>query len=105
MAATIEKLRNAGIKVWMLTGDKVETAICIAISTNLKPQKSGFFLMKELTDSTEIKDKLDQFRLNTDSVLVIDGVTLTHTLLEYRNKFIEEAKKAPAVVFSRCSPT
>jgi phospholipid-translocating ATPase len=52
VAATIEKLRNAGIKVWMLTGDKVETAICIAISTNLKPQKSGFFLMKELTDST-----------------------------------------------------
>lgn len=33
---TIESLRNAGIKVWMLTGDKVETAKCIAISTGLK---------------------------------------------------------------------
>lgn len=33
--ATIELLRNAGIRIWMLTGDKVETATCIAISTKL----------------------------------------------------------------------
>jgi phospholipid-translocating ATPase len=26
VATTIENLRNAGMKVWMLTGDKVETA-------------------------------------------------------------------------------
>lgn len=32
---TLEHLRNAGIKIWMLTGDKVETARCIAISTKL----------------------------------------------------------------------
>lgn len=33
---TLENLRSAGIKVWMLTGDKVETATCIAISAGLK---------------------------------------------------------------------
>ncbi len=33
---SIETLRNAGVQVWMLTGDKVETAKCIAISTGLK---------------------------------------------------------------------
>ena len=27
---TLEHLRNAGLKVWMLTGDKLETATCIA---------------------------------------------------------------------------
>ena len=32
---TLELLRNAGIKIWMLTGDKIETATCIAISTKL----------------------------------------------------------------------
>lgn len=32
---TLELLRNAGIKIWMLTGDKIETARCIAISTKL----------------------------------------------------------------------
>lgn len=33
--STLELLRNAGIKIWMLTGDKIETARCIGISTKL----------------------------------------------------------------------
>ena len=33
--SALEELRKAGIKVWMLTGDKVETAVCIARSTKL----------------------------------------------------------------------
>jgi len=33
---TIEALRMGGVKIWMLTGDKVETAKCIAISAGLK---------------------------------------------------------------------
>ena len=32
---TLELLRSAGIKIWMLTGDKIETATVIAISTKL----------------------------------------------------------------------
>jgi len=32
---SLELLRNAGIKIWMLTGDKVETARCVAISAKL----------------------------------------------------------------------
>jgi phospholipid-translocating ATPase len=32
---TLELLRNGGIKIWMLTGDKIETARVIAISTKL----------------------------------------------------------------------
>ena len=36
---TIEKLRAAGLQIWMLTGDKIETAKCIAISTGLKSRK------------------------------------------------------------------
>ena len=36
VALVIESLRNAGIQVWMLTGDKVETATCIAISAGFK---------------------------------------------------------------------
>jgi len=33
---TLENARNGGINIWMLTGDKVETAICIAISSGIK---------------------------------------------------------------------
>ncbi len=36
VATTIEALRMGGVKIWMLTGDKVETAKCIAISAGLK---------------------------------------------------------------------
>jgi phospholipid-translocating ATPase len=36
VSKTIENLRNAGIKIWMLTGDKMETAKCIAISGGLR---------------------------------------------------------------------
>ncbi len=32
---TIQFIKDAGIKVWVLTGDKVETAINIAFSCNL----------------------------------------------------------------------
>lgn len=35
MAETIEALLKAGIKVWVLTGDKIETAINIAMSCKL----------------------------------------------------------------------
>jgi phospholipid-translocating ATPase len=33
--STLELMRNAGIKIWMLTGDKVETAACVAVSSKL----------------------------------------------------------------------
>jgi phospholipid-translocating ATPase len=36
VALTIESLRGAGIQIWMLTGDKVETATCIAMSAGFK---------------------------------------------------------------------
>ncbi len=35
LKSTLEVLRNAGIKIWMLTGDKIETAKCIAVSSKL----------------------------------------------------------------------
>jgi phospholipid-translocating ATPase len=39
---TVEKMFSAGIKVWMLTGDKVETAINISIATGLlEPDSPG----------------------------------------------------------------
>lgn len=36
VVTTIEKLRSAGIQIWMLTGDKVETATSIAISSGMR---------------------------------------------------------------------
>jgi len=39
VADTVEALRGAGIQIWMLTGDKVETATCIAISAGFKDRR------------------------------------------------------------------
>ena len=51
---TIETLRQAGLQIWMLTGDKIETAKCIAISTGLKSRKQNIFEIKDQTNKIEI---------------------------------------------------
>lgn len=48
VALTIESLRGAGIQVWMLTGDKVETATCIAMSAGFKSRHQQLFFMREM---------------------------------------------------------
>ena len=103
---TIEALRNAGIQIWMLTGDKVETAKCIAISTGLKSKTQDFFEMKELKTNDEVNKYLDSYAQKTDTVLVIDGNTMNIALeAENEKHFFTIASKAPAVVCCRCSPT
>eukprot|EP01054_Gregarina_sp_Poly1_P010067 Gregarina_sp_Poly_1__10066@NODE_679_length_6812_cov_83_202669_g512_i0_p1_GENE_NODE_679_length_6812_cov_83_202669_g512_i0NODE_679_length_6812_cov_83_202669_g512_i0_p1_ORF_typecomplete_len512_score83_52Hydrolase/PF00702_26/1_2e26Cation_ATPase/PF13246_6/1_7e14Hydrolase_3/PF08282_12/1_4e05HAD/PF12710_7/2_2HAD/PF12710_7/1_1e03HAD/PF12710_7/33_NODE_679_length_6812_cov_83_202669_g512_i022743809 len=42
---TIQALLKAGIKVWMLTGDRFETAMNIGLATELVPQKSQQILL------------------------------------------------------------
>ncbi|RUS22625.1 protein transporter [Endogone sp. FLAS-F59071] len=41
--ATLELLRNAGLKIWMLTGDKIETATCIAVSSKLVSRNQNIY--------------------------------------------------------------
>jgi phospholipid-translocating ATPase len=45
--ATIEALSHGGIRIWMLTGDKVETAKCIAISAGFKSSQQELFEIVE----------------------------------------------------------
>ena len=76
----VEKMREAGIKVWMLTGDKVETATCIAISAGLKGVNHGMYEMRETRDS-EIERSLQSFKLiSTNTLLIVDGKTITRAL-------------------------
>ena len=42
---TIDLLKKAGIKIWMLTGDKIETAINIGHSTNLLTRSSELLII------------------------------------------------------------
>ena len=106
VSSTIESLRDAGLGVWMLTGDKVETAFCIAISAGFKSNKQGYFIMKDLEDPLEIQNQLTQFNNRaTNTVLFIDGGTLHYTFESHKKYFFDVACKAPAVVCCRVSPT
>lgn len=51
---TLEMLRNAGIKIWMLTGDKLETAICIAKSSKLVSPQQQIYVFREIIDRTQV---------------------------------------------------
>lgn len=44
---SFELLRNAGLKIWMLTGDKMETAECIAISSKLISRNQKLYKMAQ----------------------------------------------------------
>lgn len=45
VADTIEFMKKAGIKVWVLTGDKIETAINIGISCRLLSELMEIFII------------------------------------------------------------
>jgi phospholipid-translocating ATPase len=94
VADTIESLRNGGVQIWMLTGDKVETATCIAISTGLKSKSQKFFFMKELKNTVEVERLLKEFEQLQKTVLVIDGNTMSLALRpEIEEMFFKIAAK------------
>lgn len=78
---TIDKLRRANIKVWMLTGDKRETAINIAHSARICKTYSEVYILD--ANEGSLQDKIavtlaDVGRgMVPHSVVVIDGHTLS----------------------------
>lgn len=101
---TLESLRHAGVKIWMLTGDKRETATCIAISSKLVARSQKPFQM-EVTGPHEAGRLLDDFSQYRDTPLIIDGKSLQIMLEGYKDEFFAATKNAPSVVCCRCSPT
>lgn len=52
VAPTIVSLKQAGIKIWVLTGDKIETAIQIGYSTGLLDENMN----QHIIDGQEFKE-------------------------------------------------
>ena len=101
---TLELLRNAGIKVWMLTGDKLETATCIAKSSRLVSKTQNIHVFKTVSNRTEAHQELNAFRRKQDTALVISGKSLEVCLEYYEHEFMDLATGCPAVVCCRCTP-
>jgi len=102
---TLELLRNSGIKIWMLTGDKVETASCIAVSSKLVSRNSSIVQFCKIHDLSELKEMLVGLSSMSEACLVIDGESLQLCLTSCSDLFYETTKNLPAVVCCRCSPT
>ncbi|KAM3440468.1 hypothetical protein MY4824_002182 [Beauveria thailandica] len=102
---SLELLRNAGIKIWMLTGDKVETARCVAVSSKLVARGQYIYTVAKLKRKDNAQEHLDFLRNKIDACLLIDGESLALFLTHFRIEFISVAVRLPTVVACRCSPT
>ncbi|TFK80361.1 phospholipid-translocating P-type ATPase [Polyporus arcularius HHB13444] len=111
---TIHTLQMAGIKVWVLTGDRQETAINIGMSCRLISESMNLVIVNEET-AHETQDFITK-RLSAlknqrsagdqeDLALVIDGKSLTFALeKEISKTFLELAILCKAVICCRVSP-
>ena len=105
---TIDVLRQAGISIWMLTGDKIETAKCIAISTGLKMRTEDIKIIAGETDHRIIEKEIDDYEnLTATHMLMIDGTTLSVIVGDetLSQKFFNVTQAAKTVCVCRCSPT
>lgn len=106
---TIESLREANIKLWMLTGDKRETAINIGHSCHLIKELSVVTILDSTVGNIEhtIASTTLATTTNLHTVLVIDGHTLT-TIQASQNlhdAFLSLAILADSVICCRASPS
>ncbi|XP_069720880.1 phospholipid-transporting ATPase IF isoform X2 [Phaenicophaeus curvirostris] len=107
---TIEALRLAGIKVWVLTGDKHETAVSVSLSCGHFHRTMNILeLVQHKSDST-CAEQLRQLakRIKEDHViqhgLVVDGTSLSLALREHEKLFMEVCKSCSAVLCCRMAP-
>ncbi|RKP21416.1 phospholipid-translocating P-type ATPase [Rozella allomycis CSF55] len=108
---TIAYFINAGVKIWLLTGDKQETAINIGLSSNLISNGMEILILNAKTKE-ECDNKIGllfeaakEFHLTAGCTLVVDGATLIFALdFELENKFLDLAKLCHSVICCRVTP-
>ncbi|KAF2665435.1 phospholipid-translocating P-type ATPase [Microthyrium microscopicum] len=106
---TIEKLRRANIRIWMLTGDKRETAINIAHSAGICKPTSEIFVLDSEKDSipSQLQTVATDMQSSSHKVLVINGDTLSHIEQRphLRAHFYSLIPAVDSVICCRASPS
>ncbi|KAL3319475.1 hypothetical protein Ciccas_001840 [Cichlidogyrus casuarinus] len=102
---SLETLRNAGVRVWMLTGDKLETAQCIAKSSRLVSKTQELYTFHGVSTRNEALYELNAFRRRNQAALVITGASLMVCVEYHEAEFMDLVQHCPAVVVCRCTPT
>ncbi|OWB86297.1 hypothetical protein B5S33_g4983 [[Candida] boidinii] len=112
---TIHILQEAGIKIWVLTGDRQETAINIGMSCRLLSEEMNLLIVNEETKEDtrhNIEDKLSVLEGNQVSkddlnslALIIDGKSLSYALeSDLEDDFLTLGVMCKAVICCRVSP-
>ncbi|KOM42981.1 hypothetical protein LR48_Vigan05g058500 [Vigna angularis] len=121
---SIESLRIAGIKVWVLTGDKQETAISIGYSSKLltskmnqiiinnnnraacrKSLQDALVMSKKLTSTSSVANNSGGSSEANPIALIIDGTSLVHILdSELEEELFQLASRCSVVLCCRVAP-
>lgn len=106
----IDKLRRAKIKLWMLTGDKRETAINIGHSCRLIKDYSTITVLDHELGDVSQRIAAATLQMNNEivahSVVVIDGHTLSQVTASesLRKLFLSLIVLVDTVICCRASP-
>ncbi|KAL1357392.1 hypothetical protein HN51_009311 [Arachis hypogaea] len=128
----IDKLSQAGIKIWVLTGDKMETAINIGFACSLLREGMTQIIIHldtpEIRSLEKVGDKREIFKASRKSIqrqlsqgaqqiaaacgtpeqafaLIIDGKSLTYALEDdMKDLLLDLATKCASVICCRSSP-
>ncbi|KAJ6795622.1 putative phospholipid-transporting ATPase 9 [Iris pallida] len=125
----IDKLAQAGIKIWVLTGDKMETAINIGFACSLlRPGMKQIFITLESSDIEALEKEGNKdtiYKASKESVirqinqgkkrsssssteafaLIIDGKSLAYALEDdVKESFLQLAVGCASVICCRSSP-
>ena len=109
---TITMLKKAGIKVFLLTGDKIETAINIGYSCKLLTEKTNLIYLanerpEKLKEELSVNCRLiEAKKLKEDeTALIIDGKSLHYALsLDCNRDFLKLATTCRTVICCRATP-
>jgi len=109
---TIYDLQEAGIKIWMLTGDKLETAENIGYSCKLLKSDMTVWKMQTMKDVEEVcsdvrvAENTHMMQQHVKRGLLVEASALTMILANVmlKKNFIKIAKTCEAVICCRVSP-
>lgn len=109
----IDKLSRAKIKIWMLTGDKRETALNIGCSCGLINESSTISILRSEKGSCDlenmIRSSISTLRAAAHSVLVVDGRTLANISSDptgnLEARFFDLIIMADTVICCRAQPS
>eukprot|EP01095_Lingulamoeba_sp_RSL-Kostka_P008379 TRINITY_DN2784_c0_g1_i2.p1 TRINITY_DN2784_c0_g1~~TRINITY_DN2784_c0_g1_i2.p1 ORF type:complete len:909 (+),score=364.41 TRINITY_DN2784_c0_g1_i2:325-3051(+) len=112
---TIHNLLRAGVKVWVITGDKRETAINIGFSCKLLSPSMELLQIKATSCEEcgeSLQSMVDSFvgieaqkaRGDQQLGLVVDGQSLTWALNEHQKNFLKITELCHSVVCCRVTP-